>query len=124
MSTSTGPKTFTASEAIAKKLRVSIVAASTTDPPEVEIADATTHGIGTNEVVVAINKLCAIDLFSSGKSSEVVAAGAFAVGATLYPAAGGKVDDAVSGNPLGTAIEAATADEDIVEMIPVVNTDT
>jgi len=124
MGTSTSPKTFTASEAIAKKLRVSIVAASSTDPVGVEIADATTHGIGINEVVVASGDLCAIDLFSSGKSNEVVAAGAFAVGATIYPAAGGKVDDAVSGVPLGIAVEAATADGDIVEIIPVVNTDT
>ncbi len=124
MGTSTGPKTFTASEAIAKKLRVSIVAASATDPVGVEIADATTHGIGTNEVIAASGELCSIDLFSSGKSSEVVALTAFAVGATLYPAAGGKVDDAVSGTPIGTSLEAATADGDIIEMIPVVNTDT
>ncbi len=124
MGTSTSPMTFTASEAIAQKLRVSIVAASATDPAGVEIADATTHGVGVNDFVVASGDLCTVNLFNGNGSVEVVALTAFAVGATIYPAAGGKVDDAVSGVPLGTALQAATADGDIIEIIPVVNTDT
>ncbi len=122
MGTSKSPMTFIADVELAQKLRVSVKAASTTVPPEVEIADATTHGIGTNDYLTAVDQPCSVTLFGGGGSVEVVAAGAFAVGATLYPAASGEVDDAVSGDPLGTALEEATASGDIVEMLPIVNT--
>jgi len=47
----------------------------------------------------------------------VTAAGAFAVGAALYGAAAGKVDDVIAGSIIGYAVEAATADGDIVKII-------
>jgi hypothetical protein len=40
------------------------------------------------------------------------------VGATLYGAVDGKVKDTASGTAQGTALEAATADGDIVEVLP------
>lgn len=51
---------------------------------------------------------------------KLTAAGGFAVGAELYSAAAGKVDDVSTsaGNKAFLALEAATADGDIVECLP------
>lgn len=51
-------------------------------------------------------------------SRKIEAAGAFSAGAYLYGAADGKIDDAVSGEVQGIALEAASADGDIIEMLP------
>lgn len=52
---------------------------------------------------------------------ELTAAGAFARGAVVYPAASGKVDDALvtGGRPYGVALAAAAADGDIVRVLRV-----
>ncbi len=118
MAESTSPITFQADVAIAEKLRVAIKTASTTTPPEVDIAGATEHGVGVNQYVVAIGDDCAVVPFNKTGTVEMVAAGAFNAGVAIYPAAGGKVDDAVSGDKLGISMGVATADGDIVEILP------
>lgn len=50
-------------------------------------------------------------------TGKYVAAGAFAKGATITSAGGGKVDDAAGSITIGIAREAAAADGDIVEVI-------
>ena len=111
-----GKRTFTAGEALANKRRVKIKSGTTTSPIEVEYADAGEQHIGITEYAVASGELVAIKLRTSEGTQEVTAAGAFAIGATLYGAADGKVDDASSGTAVSIAIEAATADGDIVEV--------
>lgn len=110
-------KTFTANGAIGGKLRVKITAASATVPPQVELAGAGEQHIGVTEVAAADGEMIAVRLRNADGTHEVTAAGAFAVGAVLYGAASGKVDDASSGTAIGIAVEAATADGDIVEVV-------
>jgi hypothetical protein len=118
MAECTSPLTFTADVQIAQKLRVKIKTGSVTEPPEVDIAGVGERGVGVNQYLVAANEDCAVVPFNKDGSIEMVAAGAFSIGADIYPAAGGKVDDVPSGDKIGTALEAATADGDIVEILP------
>ena len=115
MSINEGHKTFKAGEALAAKRRVKIESGTVTDPPEVVYADAGEQHIGVTEYAVADGDLVSIRLRTSGGTQEATAAGAFSVGATLYGAADGKIDDASSGTAIGIALEAATADGDEVE---------
>lgn len=112
-----GIVTFTAGEALAEKRRVKIKNGTTTSPPEVEYADAGEQHIGVTEYDVASGGLVAIKLRYTDGTHEITAAGAFAVDATLYGANDGKVDDAASGSAIGKAVEAATADGDIIETV-------
>jgi hypothetical protein len=48
---------------------------------------------------------------------KCVAADTFSAAATIYAAADGKVSDTSSGNAIGTAIDAATAANDVVEVL-------
>jgi len=115
MSINEGHKTFTSGEALAAKRRVKIQSGTTTNPPEVVYADAGEQHIGVTEYAVATATLVSVRLRTSGGTQEATAAGAFSVGATLYGAADGKIDDASSGTAIGIALEAATADGDQVE---------
>jgi len=112
-----GTRTFTGGEALENKRRVKIKNGTTTTPPEVEYADAGEQHIGVTEYAIASGDLVAIKLRNADGTHEITAAGAFAVDATLYGAADGKVDDAASGSAIGKAVEAATADGDIVETV-------
>ncbi len=112
------PLTFSADVEIAQKLRVGIKAGSVTQPPEVDIAGVGVRGVGVNQYLVAIGKDCAVVPYNKTGTMEMVAAGAFSIGADIYPAAGGKVDDVIAGSKIGTALEAATGDGDIVEILP------
>ena len=109
--------TVTSGEALASKRRVKIKSGTTTTPPEVEYADAGEQHIGITEYAEAIAKSLAVRTRTHPGTQEATAAGAFSVGAVLYGAADGKVDDASSGSAIGIALEAATADGDIVEII-------
>lgn len=115
MSINEGHKTFKAGEALAAKRRVKIESGTVTTPPEVIYADAGEQHIGVTEYAVADGELVSIRLRTSGGTQEATAAGAFAVGADLYGAADGKIDDASSGTAIGIALQAATADGDQVE---------
>ncbi len=112
-----GKRTFKAGEALENKRRVKLKIGSTTTPPEVEYADAGEQHIGTTEYKVASGDLVAIKLRNADGTHEMTAAGAFAFGAVLYGAADGKVDDASSGSSIAVAVEAATADGDIIEAV-------
>lgn len=109
-----GPvKGFTATSAVTRFRRVKLTTSSGT---AVEHAGAGEAYIGVSQDDVAIGLQVPVRLTGRGKTTKVTAAGAFSAGATLYGAAAGKVDDTVSGSAIGTALEAATADGDVVEM--------
>jgi hypothetical protein len=109
--------TFTANGALTPKVRVKITAGSTTDPPQVEVAGAGEEHIGMTEFAAPSGALVSRSGRKVPGDSRGTAAGAFAVGAALYGAAAGKVDDVAAGSIIGYAVEAAAADGDIVKII-------
>jgi len=107
------PASFTAGEALEAFRRVKQSGAT------VVYADAGERGIGTTQAYVANAGQALVRMDGEG-TSKMTAAGTFAVGATLYPADDGKVDDVKAGMPLGKPMEAATAAGDIVEVVPII----
>jgi hypothetical protein len=107
------PISFVTGEAIAAYRRVKVSGST------VVYADAGEAGIGVVQAYTASGGIAQVRQHDHGGTFKVMAAGVFAAGATLYGAADGKVDDTVVGSPLYYALEAATADGDIVEVVPV-----
>lgn len=114
------PKTFTAGEDLEARRRVKIESGTTTSPPEVVYADAGETPIGVTEYAVDDGDLVAVKLWNDGGSFEIesIISSAIAVGASLYGAADGRLSDAVSGSAQATALEAAAADNDHIEVLP------
>lgn len=112
-----GVLTLHAGEALAKNRRVKVESGTTADPVEVVYADAGEQHIGVTEFAVDDTEFVSVRPRTMPGSKLVTAAGAFSRGATLYGAADGKVDDTSSGSAIGIALEAATADGDLVEMM-------
>lgn len=112
-----GVLTLQAGEALAAHRRVKVESGTVADPVEVVYADAGEQHIGTTEAAAADTTYVAVRPRNMDGSVLVTAAGAFSRGATLYGAADGKVDDTSSGTAIGIALEAATADGDVVEML-------
>ena len=112
-----GVKTLKAYGALAARVRVKIKSGTTSSPPEVEVAGAGEQHVGFTEYAVADGDLVAVRLITSQGTQEAVASKSFAKGAVLYGAASGKVSDASSGSAIGEALESATADGDIVEIL-------
>ncbi len=110
---SNSPKSFTSAEALAAFRRVKIAGATR----KALYADASDYGIGTTIEGVAISKLVGIRLWEHGGSHKVTAGGTIAAGQKVYAAANGKV--AASGSLLiGTALDAATDDGSVIEVLP------
>ena len=108
-----GIRTFTAGEALAARRRVKKSSAT------VIYSDEGEDYIGVTEAAVASGEQVAVKLKNVSGTFEVVAAGAFAVNTFLYPAADGKVDDAVAGPPQFYSLEAASGDGSRVEALPI-----
>jgi hypothetical protein len=110
--------TFTAGEALLPKRRIKVESGTTTDPVEVVYADAGEQHIGvTGNESTADGDPVSVQPMNATGTYEGTAADAFARGATLYGAADGKISDTSSGSAIGIALEAATADGDVVEWI-------
>jgi predicted RecA/RadA family phage recombinase len=77
----------------------------------VAIGDAPANGIVT------------VKLNTAGGTHEIKAGGVISAGAAVYPAASGKILAAQtsSNNAIGIALEAATADGDVIEVVLGVN---
>lgn len=113
-----GITTFTADVALTQGARVKIKTGTTTTPPEVDLAGINDRSIGTVEAGAAADALVDVRLNTQSGTRMCIAAGAFAVGATIYGAANGKVDDVATAAAIyGQAKEAATADGDLVEIV-------
>lgn len=105
------PMTFTSGEAIAVALRVKLATRIAW------LATATDYGIGTSIEGVAISKDLAIRNYEHGGSHKMTASGVIVAGAKAYAAAGGKI--AATGTLLiGTALDAATGDGSVIEVMP------
>lgn len=108
--------TVTAGEALLPKRRVKVESGTTTDPVEVVYADAGEQHIGvTGNESIADGAEVSLQPINATGTYEGTAADSFARGAVLYGAADGKISDTSSGSAIGIAMEAATADGDIVQ---------
>lgn len=106
-------RTLVAAEAISKYLRMKVD--SNAKWALAGVGEAT-DGIAQDNYASAEDAVG--KLFNSGETVMVVASGACSVGDSLYGAASGKVSTTVSGPPQFKALEAATADGDIIEALP------
>ena len=106
-----GIKTLRAGEALEAYRRVKLDSSG-----DAVYADAGEEFIGFTTSKVADAELVSIALRSAARTYKAVAAEAFAINATLYGAADGKVADTSSGTAQGVALEEATAAGDIVEI--------
>ncbi|GJQ59781.1 MAG: hypothetical protein D8M57_13205 [Candidatus Scalindua sp. AMX11] len=113
-----GNLTFTANVALTQGQRVKIKSGSTTSPIEVELAGAGEGYIGTVLAPAAAAAVVAVRPRNDVGSHEMVASGAISAGTAIYGAASGKISSIANGAQIGTAIEAATADGDIIEVLP------
>lgn len=106
-------KTFTSGEALAAHRRVKFNSSSA-----VVYANGSDRGwVGLTQYAVADATPVGVKLRTATGTQRVTAAGSFAAAALLYSADDGKVDDVDTGSVQFQALEAATADGDIVEAI-------
>lgn len=114
-----GNTTFTSFVALTvPALRLKIKSGSTTSPIEVELAGAGEAYIGTNTKPIEAGKIVAVKLRNAEGTHEMVANGAISASANFYGAASGKISATVAGAALGTMIEAATSDNERIEVLP------
>lgn len=113
-----GIGTFTANGALGEKIRVKLTAASTTNPPQVEIAGLGEQHIGITQYAAADGETVAVKLRTYPGTHEMVASKAIAIATTVYGAASGKISDASSGSAIGITKKAASGNGSIVEVIP------
>ncbi len=107
-----GKKTFLAGEALEAYRRVKLSAG------EVVYADADAMGLGITMRAAADGEQVTVKLWNHQGTRKVTAKSSFSAGATLYAADDGKVDDSPSsGAAICQALEAATADGDIIEAV-------
>lgn len=113
----TPTKTFTANAAMGKHLRVKLSAG------EIVLAGASDVELGTTERdVITAGDLAAVRLRTAQGTCKMVASGSITAGDPVYAAANGKV--ASSGTVfVGNAMEAAAANNDVIEVLRGPNTD-
>jgi hypothetical protein len=110
-----GYKGFPASAAIIQYARVVLASDGT-----ISTAGLTDKDLGTaQQAAFAAGDIVNVKLRTAAGTHKMVAIEALAVGATVYTEANGKVQDTAASTSyiLGTALEAATADGDIIEVL-------
>jgi len=107
-----GLKAFTSGEALAARRRVKKSSGT------VVYADAGEEFIGVTEHACASGEVVTVKLHNVSGTFKMTASEAFAVNTVLYGAADGKVADTENGSAQFYSLEAATADADIVECLP------
>ena len=104
-------KTFVAGEALAKFRRVKLSSST------VVYADAGEDSIGVTMENAASGAPVQVKLWNDGGTFLVESAGAITAEADVYGANDGKIDDAVSGEKQGIAVEAATGSGQYIEIL-------
>ena len=119
-----GAPTFLAGEDLAEHRRVKMKSGTTTTPPEVVYADAGEDCLGITLDGAELGESVAIATLGKPGTFLAEAGAAFALGADLYGAADGKVSGAASGHAYFKALQAASGDESVVEIMvnPVLST--
>lgn len=109
-------RTFVASEAIGAYILVKVDSSGLVEPAT---ATADEPKIGYTVASVASGEAATISLIHGGGSSYATAAEALAIGATVYGDADGKLSaTGSSGDKVGVSLTAATADGDVIEVLP------
>lgn len=108
-----GVRTFVAGEDLTENLLVYLSAAN-----EVSICGASDQPIGVARTTVASGDLVGVFLLSKQGTITCTAGAAITVNAPVMPIAGGKVDDLAAGKPIGVALQAASGDGVLVEVLP------
>lgn len=110
-----GYRTFTAGEAITQYDLVYLSAANT-----VSVNDIANQPIGVAQEAAASGALVKVKLMNAPGTFKVRAKEALSAGALLYTEDGGEVQDtaAATSFPIMRAIEAATAEDDVIEALP------
>ncbi len=110
-------KTFVAGAALAQKRLVKLSSGEVV----YNTITSTDDPIGVNDYAVADTEDACILMANQGGTVELTAAGAITAGARIYAAADGKVsaipEDSATYRLIGIALEAATADGDIIECL-------
>lgn len=112
----TACKTFVAGVAIARFLRVKLSAGKLA----VAVAGVTDEQIeiGTiDEAAFADLDVRPVRLRSAQGTAKMVANAAIAAGVAVYGAAAGKISTTASGLAIGISLEAAGADNDVIEVV-------
>lgn len=84
------------------------------------VAGAGEQGIGVVQDNYAVGDLAAVRLNGSDGTFKVVASAAITANALVYGAASGKVSSTAVGPVIGVALEAASADGNEIEVLPIV----
>lgn len=107
-----GMKGFTAGAALSQFLRVKISGGV------LAAAGATDEDIGTlEEAALAANDFVTVHLWNAPGTRKMVAAGAITQYANVYGASSGKVDDVSNEKFIGVALQAASGDGSIIEVL-------
>ena len=107
-------KAFTAAGTIKQYARVTLGSGGTITEAGLAVKD-----IGTAMEPAVSGDVISVKLRSGSGTHKMIAIEALAIGATLYTETDGKVQDTAASTSfqLGTALEAATADGDIIEVL-------
>lgn len=108
------PKTFTADAAITAKTLVKLSSGKVTP----NTATNSDEPIGVALYDVDSGEDVSVDLIGHGKTMEMTAAGSISEGAKVYAAANGKVGTTSANRRIGTALQAASGDGSIIEVLP------
>ena len=112
----TGCKSFECDEAITQYARVKL-----DSDGKVTTAGLTDKGIGVaTRATFAAGEVVDVRLNTAPGTAKMIVSEALAAGATVYSEASGKVQDTAQATAfqVGVAMEAATADGDIIEVMP------
>jgi hypothetical protein len=116
MKNTSGFRTFLAAADLTRGARVRV------DSNGSVVLAGVTNGqcIGSVEGDITSGQYISVRLANATGTAEYIASGAIAVGAVVFPAANGKVGSAsASANTaVGIALEASSADGDIIEVMP------
>jgi len=107
-------KAFVATSAVTALYRVKLTASSGT---AVELSGSGEAAIGTAQNTAAAGEEVSVRLDNGGGTTKCVCAAAVTIGAAVYNAATGYVDDAAAGTSFGTALDTATATGDVIEVL-------
>lgn len=88
-------------------------------PGAVAAAGALDQSIGTMEKDCLAAGPCSVRLKTAEGTRKMVAAAAISAGALVYGAASGKISSVANGNVEGVALEAASADGDVIEVLTI-----
>ena len=106
-------KAFPANGAIAKYLRVKLLSTG-----KIDVAGISDAEIGTiEEAAFAAGDMRAVRLRTAEGTRKMVASGAISAGANCFADASGKISATATGFHVGVALEAAAANNDVIEVL-------